>query len=587
MNKLRKILSLVIITVMALCMIQLASASGFTDSDRIKYTEAVDVLTGIGVIEGFPDGTFAPLVSVTRAQAATILARLLLGRSIADALPDGPTGFSDVDGVSGVGFAVNYISYCVSRNIIVGFPDGTFRPNNPVTAAQFAVMLMRALNIGDSERFVGPEWETYAILYGTDNHLLDTNVGYSLAANREQTAKYAFNGLLFSPGGQTDIVAKDSLAAKVYPTLKKGAAGLDAFGNPGIVWTYGTSAEVIHSNAVSGGAVQIALVIGFDSKTVQSSGQSTTTYTARIVDTSGVASSVPISAELFNESGRDVKYRGVVCSYTVTPSGQYAFTAPAVSAPGDYLLDSDITGISNRGKVLSGGSIVDQTNEMTRFVVVSYSRSGNSFGPDGTVSIFGGSNAVPTLSLLSRTTAVSLKSGSSGPDGIADIVYIYDDVFSPARESYVFILGTWSRSLDGYIVDVIARGMLTGIQVKDETERDKLISLEGFLLKGVSVTSGVVTPGEVWNANWDAAKSIKNNAGFLILDENLSGITVDDDIPVYTINIPASGPKDATVTATTAYDLYTAVSLDAGDFAYIAKYNGVVTSIFIITGIVI
>ena len=582
MNTAKKVLCVMIVLIITLGMYPIASASNFTDSNKINYKEAVDVLAGIAVIEGFPDNSFAPQSNVTRAQATAILTRLLLGRSAADALPDAPTGFPDVDGISGNAFALKYISYCVSHDIVVGHSDGTFRPSDPVTASQFVVMLMRALNIGDPDLYIGSGWEDYAILYGTDNHILDTGVNYKLPANREQTAKYAFNGLLYSPGGETVIVAKDSLASKVYPTLKRNNEGVDALGKQGIVWTYGTPAKVIHSNVVTAVNAQIALVIGFDSKTVSSGGQTTTTYTARIVDTNGVASSVPISAEIFNESGRDAKYRGIVCNYTVAANGEYTFTAPAASAPGEYLIDSGIMRITNRSADLGGGSTVKLADDTTKFVVVNYFTSGSLYGPDGSVTVYTGKNQVPTLSLLTRTTAVSLKIGSSLPDELAETVFIYENVSDAAKELYTFVTGKWAQTTDGFTVDVIEKGLYTSIKVKDETERDKLTALAGSLLKGVTVTSGVVDPGVIWDDNWDASTSISNSDGFLVLDESISGIIVADDTPVYTIIVPESGPTDATISISVANDLRTVLTLADKDFAYIIQSNGIVLAIYIV-----
>jgi len=584
MKTAKRILCLVIIPVMALGMIQPAFADNFTDSYRITHKEAVDVLTGIGVLEGFPDGSFAPLDKVTRAQAATILARMLLGKSAADALSDAPTGFPDVDGISGVGFAIKYISYCVSHDIVVGHPDGTFRPDDSVTATQFAVMLMRALKIGDPDRYIGPEWEFYATLYGTENNILDTNVNYKLAANREQTARYAFNGLLFSPGGQTAAVAQDSLAAKVYSTLQKKVEGVDIHGRPGIIWTYGNPANVIHSSAISDVNTQIALVIGFDSKTAQNNNQSATTYTARIVDTNGVASTVPTSAAIFNESGRDAKYRGVVCSYTIDADGLYIFTAPAVSAPGSYLIDRGITGVVNRSADLRGGSTVKAANNTTKFVLVNYSGTGSAYGPTGSVTVYDGINQVPTLNLLTRTTAVSLNYGSSAPDDIAEIVYIHDDVFGAAKDSYVFVVGSWSQITDGYLVDVIIKGLRASVKVKNETERDKLTAMAGSLLKDVRVNSdGEVILGEEWTDKWDAASSIFNDDGILVLDGNVSGKTVADDVPVYKIVVLAYDPEvEVDVSTGTAVDLNTALTLSAKDFAYIIESSDAISSIYII-----
>ena len=219
MKILKKTIVVLLVLIMALGMIPFGYAAEFDDDDDVSYKEAVDVLAGISVIEGFPGNEFKPLEGVTRAQAAAIIARLMLGRKLADSLPDAPTGFPDCDGVSGVGFAIKYIRYCASQGIIVGYPNGNFGPNDPVTASQFAVMLLRALKIGDTDRYVGVDWQMFAILDGIDNGILDKvndDVDFTKAANREETAQYAFNGLIFSPSGKKEEI----WVVKSYTTVE-------------------------------------------------------------------------------------------------------------------------------------------------------------------------------------------------------------------------------------------------------------------------------------------------------------------------------------------------------------------------------
>ncbi|MEA5552949.1 DUF1565 domain-containing protein [Anabaena cylindrica UHCC 0172] len=56
--------------------------------------------------------------------------------------PGGPVVFQDVP----TGYwAKTYIEALASQNIIAGFPDGTFKPNEPVTRAQFATIITKAL----------------------------------------------------------------------------------------------------------------------------------------------------------------------------------------------------------------------------------------------------------------------------------------------------------------------------------------------------------------------------------------------------------------------------------------------------------
>ena len=102
MKKLRKILCLMLVCVMALGMVQFASAlpadmnvDDYSDFSSIEYKEAVDVLTALGILQG-TNNAFRPRDNITRAEAAKVITYILLGKAAADALISVETGFNDV-----------------------------------------------------------------------------------------------------------------------------------------------------------------------------------------------------------------------------------------------------------------------------------------------------------------------------------------------------------------------------------------------------------------------------------------------------------------------------------------------------------
>jgi N-acetyl-anhydromuramyl-L-alanine amidase AmpD len=90
-----------------------------------------------GVIGGYEDGTFRPHLDSTRGQFVKMLVTGM-GWNLYN--PYFPT-FSDV--APGSPFYV-YVETAVLRGLISGYPDGTFRPNNPLTRAQAAKVLTSA-----------------------------------------------------------------------------------------------------------------------------------------------------------------------------------------------------------------------------------------------------------------------------------------------------------------------------------------------------------------------------------------------------------------------------------------------------------
>ena len=87
---------------------------------------------------GYPDGNFGPNKGMTRAEAATMFTRLLNERPVKWRHYD--AGLSDIR--TGDWYA-NTVGYAVQRGIVSGYPDGSFKPNKPITRAEFAAIASR------------------------------------------------------------------------------------------------------------------------------------------------------------------------------------------------------------------------------------------------------------------------------------------------------------------------------------------------------------------------------------------------------------------------------------------------------------
>jgi|GEM_PF-2179705 len=113
----------------------------FTDVKKTDwyYSQAASGKNA-GFISGFPDGSFRPNSAVTREQATAILVNLLQ-------LPgkDGVLQFNDADKVSA--WARGSVKAVIDAKIINGYPDGTFKPLQPVTRAETLVIVQRALEV--------------------------------------------------------------------------------------------------------------------------------------------------------------------------------------------------------------------------------------------------------------------------------------------------------------------------------------------------------------------------------------------------------------------------------------------------------
>ena len=88
---------------------------------------------------GYENGTVRPNGSISRAEVATVLFRLLRDDVRTQNLTK-DNAYSDVPDTAWYAAAVSTLS---KMGIISGYPDGTFRPNAPITRAEFAAMIAR------------------------------------------------------------------------------------------------------------------------------------------------------------------------------------------------------------------------------------------------------------------------------------------------------------------------------------------------------------------------------------------------------------------------------------------------------------
>ncbi|MFM1652239.1 PQQ-binding-like beta-propeller repeat protein [Brevibacillus sp. B_LB10_24] len=93
-----------------------------------------------GIVKGYPDGTFKPDHTVTRAEFAVLLMNALQPSGKGSALV-----FTDKETIGS--WAAKEIAQCVELGIINGYPDNTFRPNKTITHADMITMVVRAANL--------------------------------------------------------------------------------------------------------------------------------------------------------------------------------------------------------------------------------------------------------------------------------------------------------------------------------------------------------------------------------------------------------------------------------------------------------
>ena len=303
----KKFLSLVLALVMTMSLVTVsAGAVDFTDDSDIDYKEAVDVISALGIVDGYSDDSFRPDGSLTRGAAAKIICNLILGPTTASALSATTAPFRDVPTTNT--FA-GYITYCSQQGIISGYGDGTFRPTGTLTGNAFMKMLLGALGYDSSvEGYTGANWTVNVIKQAVGIGLDDGNDDFvgSRTVTRQEAALYAFNMLqatmveydsksvvvvgdveintiptryeAANTSTRTDGNIKDDglmQFAERYFTDLKATADEDAFSRPATTWrydnrlvgTYTNEADLTYTTSVEYGDIYSDLGLTETTKT--------------------------------------------------------------------------------------------------------------------------------------------------------------------------------------------------------------------------------------------------------------------------------------------------------------------------------
>lgn len=273
MKNLKKVLALVLAVVMIMGVVTVASAKTYKDADAEafkNYADAIDALSSLKILDGFEDETFKADGTLTRAQAAKIVAIVhnaatngRIQSDIADLYSNAQNPFVDCN----TSWALPYINYCRITGLADGMTATTYAPKREVTGVQFLKLMLTTLNFDTAkEGYTGTGWDinvlnraneigltagledgwkaiapikrgeaaqvlynaltAYLVEYGQkvkNNYVNDTTLGkyynYSFISN-EQVAKSGF-----------------MLGAKMGITIERAT---DKFRRPGYAWSYGS-----------------------------------------------------------------------------------------------------------------------------------------------------------------------------------------------------------------------------------------------------------------------------------------------------------------------------------------------------------
>lgn len=392
MRTLKKTLALVLVIAMVASFGVISASADFEDvAPTDDYAEAIDVLNTLGVIDGVTDTTYNPEGTLTREQAATIIARLKLGGNSAIVAAADSAPFEDVPADR---WSAGYVAYCANLGIIEGVGDNKFNPEGLLTSAAFTKMLLCALGYSaESEGLNGGNWAINTASLAQSIGLYDNAIGVSsvapisraeaaqlgLLALCTKTVKYVggtsinVGGTTFTAGGS--LVVNDQTLGEIVFNMVAIEDQQDDFGVPGTLYTikgnpvyFGAQAASLHyDGSVKGKAIYSDLglsksVLGLE---LYVDGVETADFA-----TANVAAN---SNTVFGGNGATVDvYQTGTRAYRIVVVNTYVDTVSSVKTTKD-----DATNVSTTTLYLKGGLKTTDFVDFAKKDVVIYTKAGS------------------------------------------------------------------------------------------------------------------------------------------------------------------------------------------------------------------
>jgi len=226
MKSFKKLFALVLVVAM-FASFGIGATAAFTDQADIDNTAAVQLLSDLGVMNGYPDGSFKPDGNITRAEMAKIIVALKYGAATANSLQGTytVTGFTDVKPDF---WAAAYIGICKNTGVINGVTATTFNPSGNVKVVDAVKMILATLGYGKNGEYVGAGYATNVLLDGLTTGILTGAESLNGFATRDQIAAFVKTSIyatlqtfdattkVYSPVANASV---DTLAEKTFGML--------------------------------------------------------------------------------------------------------------------------------------------------------------------------------------------------------------------------------------------------------------------------------------------------------------------------------------------------------------------------------
>ena len=160
------------------------------------YAEAVNCLAALEIVGGDNKGNFNPNQTITRAEFATIMVRMMRQEDKATATKT--SKFSDVPTTH---WACGYISVAVELGLVNGYGNGLYGPSDTLTYEQAVTVLVNMLEYSQEAQQAGGWPNGYIKIADQLNLTKNTNNLKNKSVSRSIVAILCFNSLSIPPNG--------------------------------------------------------------------------------------------------------------------------------------------------------------------------------------------------------------------------------------------------------------------------------------------------------------------------------------------------------------------------------------------------
>lgn len=223
MKNFKKVLALVLVLASLLGLATMAgAATEYKDADKINadYTEAIKVLDLIETMQGYPDGNFKPTATITREEAAKVIAIFDNKDADISTYYTSINPFTDEKGRWGE----SYVGYGYRAGIIAGMNATTYAPTSNVTGTQFLKMALVTLGYDqEKEGFVGTSWAVNVLALAKKIGLID-DLADGWKPEKDLTREEAAQILLNALNAETVEYAQEAKSADFKPSTNADGA---------------------------------------------------------------------------------------------------------------------------------------------------------------------------------------------------------------------------------------------------------------------------------------------------------------------------------------------------------------------------